>query len=97
MSKTTQKLLAALSMVPFSIAWSAYVLVIMWEWFVVPLGVQSISMGHAYGLTVLLALASGKAYQTSDEESLLKIAISAALTPLFTLLFGYTAHVWMGW
>ena len=37
------------------IAFAAFVLSILWSWFIVPLGVPAISIAHAFGLQVLVA------------------------------------------
>ncbi len=37
-------------------AWKAFVLSIVWGWFVVPLGAPAIGVLHAYGLMLMLSL-----------------------------------------
>jgi hypothetical protein len=70
-------------------------MVIMWDWFVLPLGASSISMSHACGLSLLLLLAFGAAHRTVGEghcHSVYRMCVFSVLVPLFILIFGAVAH-----
>ena len=45
--------------IPFSIMWRGYVLSIMWVWFVVPFGVDPLSVAHLIGLSITVGMFSG--------------------------------------
>lgn len=49
------------------VAWRAYVLKIMWGWFVVPLGVPAITVPIAYGLTLVVSMFRPSSYP--DDET----------------------------
>lgn len=99
------KFLGALVLFAISAALSAYTLMMLWSWFLVPLGVMSIGMVHAYGLSILIKYATmqgsdilvlGKnkegssGYISNPEVTVMNIVLSLVL-----LGFGYTAVQFM--
>ena len=69
---------------------NGFVLSIMWEWFVVPLGVEPVSLAHAIGITFIMNLLA----KSVDKESLKKEDINKSYCrdfckPILTLLFGW--------
>jgi len=62
--KTTDGLLALLLFVP-AIAWGGFVVMKLWNWFVAPLGVTTLTLWWAVGLDVL---ASFVVFKTRDRE-----------------------------
>jgi len=44
-----------------------YVLVDLWEWFMVPLGLPRVGMAHALGIALLIELVAGS-HEDDDEE-----------------------------
>ena len=73
---------------------NAFALTKMWGWFIVPLGVASIGMAHAWGLTMLISWLTNHSYKTSDDQGLGVLVGKAIIYPLFVLLFGSLAF-WM--
>lgn len=75
--------------------WWAYVLSILWTWFVVPLGVKAISIAHAYGLTLVVSgLMSSRGLElnsTKDKSSYANSLAFSIIAPAVLLLFGYVA------
>lgn len=73
--------------------WWAYVVAILWNWFVVPLGLQAISTAHAYGLTLVVsAVMSTRGLNldgSKDKESNFQPIVFAILAPAMLLLFGW--------
>lgn len=49
-------------LIPFLILWQTLALWLLWHWFLFPLGVPGISMGHAFGLNVLVKFATADAH-----------------------------------
>lgn len=99
------KFLGGLVLFAISATLSAYTLMMLWTWFLVPLGVASIGMIHAYGLSILVKYATmqgsdilvvGKnkkgavGYFSSSEISVMNIVLSLVLLGL-----GFTAAQFM--
>lgn len=99
------KFLGGVVLFTISATLSAYTLMMLWTWFLVPLGVVSIGMVHAYGLSILIKYAtmqgsdmlviSGNkkedgAYVSNSELALLNIVLSIVLLGL-----GFTASLFM--
>lgn len=91
-------ILVALISYPFLWAWSGWVLMVLWWWFVVPLGAPEVSMAQGVGLAALVMLVRGhrKADGTEDlTEDLPGIIARGALIPAYILLVGWVAHWFM--
>ena len=58
--KTLLGCVAVLFMLPFSIAWKAFVAVQLWGWFLVPLGAPRVGLAHAVGLMLVATMATVK-------------------------------------
>lgn len=98
------KFLGGLVLFAISATLSAYTLMMLWAWFLVPLGVASIGMVHAYGLSILIKYATmqgsdilvlsknkeGSGYVSSPEIAALNIVLSIVLLGL-----GFTAAQFM--
>lgn len=75
--------------------WWGYAIHVLWAWFVVPMGVSSISIAQAYGLSVLVSLFMntrgldvGK--EKTSDEWVVSVTIGV-LMPAVALLFGWIA------
>ena len=96
MDKLGVAMLAGLALVGVMILlalFGAFTISTLWSWFVVPFGVQTISLAHAYGLSVLASvfmstrgLNNTKAADTLTQGVMLNI---------FALLFGFIAVQFM--
>ena len=85
--------------IPIAILWKAYVLSVLWGWFVVPLGVPPISIAWAYGLSCIVGLFWYNALSSDSTETGLAKAFSGLLkvilVPLLALFFGWIAYGFM--
>jgi hypothetical protein len=93
-----KKLIAALvafAAILVAAPWAAYVLTVVWGWFVVPLGAPAIGKAHAYGLMVVFGMFRNREPECEEESLTTSIGI-ALLAPALTLLIGYIAHRLMG-
>lgn len=80
--------------IPIGMA-QAYVLMSLWGWFVVPLGVAALGFWHAFGLSILIHFVQKQNY-VSDEESVLgKVVLKWLLGLVGAYGFGYVAHLLM--
>lgn len=91
-------LILLLMIVPSAIV-RGFVLMKMWLWFIVPLGVNAISITHAIGLATLAGLlthqSTGKELE-KDQGKLIGSAIGEGfLAPLLILLMGYVIKSFM--
>lgn len=72
-----------------------FVLSYLWQWFAVPFGLPEISVIHAWGLSMLVALLTYETpYQGPAEEAKYKL-IGHILSPFVLLLAGYILSHYM--
>ena len=79
-------------LVPANIIARAFVLAKLWAWFVVPLGVASISMSHTYGLSLIptaLLLGISTEPDGPTRDAVKKSFIRAFFIYPFLLLLGW--------
>ena len=69
----------------------AFVLSVLWGWFVVPLGVAKIGMAHAYGLSLIPTTILGVRGLYAPEDKRTESVASALIMPAAALLFGWIA------
>lgn len=81
-------LLAIVMVVAISI-YHAFVIQILWGWYVVPLGVPSISVAHAFGLSCLAGVF--RRYSKDGQADLYMTVVG----PLFLLAAGAVAKQWI--
>jgi mannose/fructose/N-acetylgalactosamine-specific phosphotransferase system component IIC len=90
--------LLALALVPFGILLNAFVLTQLWHWFVVPFGIMTLSMAHAYGIAILIRLFTyhhNYAKEKTGNDALVDSIIAMFMAPLFAWGFGAIAHSFM--
>jgi hypothetical protein len=100
--KTTLAILAIIAVVILALGaigvlavYWAWALSILWGWFLVPLGVKSIGVAHAYGFTCVTGLILGtrglNANKAEDKDAWKSQIVVYLLSPLVALGFGYIA------
>lgn len=62
------KLLLLLPLVVGGLLLNAYFLLLLWHWFIVPLGVREITFWHSAGLSSLLSYLRDSWHKSQDEE-----------------------------
>lgn len=78
-----------------------YVLVKMWTWFVVPLGVVGIGLAHAIGISTIITFLTHKpsSEEREDERSLTAKIVAKSLEGVFIIGFmwaiGAAVHAFM--
>lgn len=94
--KTWSDLRDALLAMALTLPFRAYVMLTIWEWFVVPLGVPAIGFWHAMGLWVLGHVISGKGGGKPPKDGVWTIV--GRYVPFTLMMWGIAAlaHVWMG-
>ncbi|WP_391559234.1 hypothetical protein [Robertmurraya sp.] len=99
---TALKILAIIAIVVLAIVaigllavYWAWALSILWGWFLVPLGVKSIGVAHAYGFTCITGLILGtrglNTNKTEDKDAWKSQIVVYLLSPILALGFGYIA------
>lgn len=68
---------------------------VVWGWFMVPLGVNSIGAAHAIGLSTLISFFVDRPDKKSDDEKLWARVAAAVLTPLILLAIGWLCRAAM--
>lgn len=96
--KNLYKFIFILMLLPISIYFWAQAYYAVWAWFAVPLGAPTVSMAHAYGLSLLLRTFTYQVQHT-DVES--EGAVSRAITygvvmPWLCIFTGYVIVHWIG-
>ena len=88
MDKVGVALVAGIGLVAVMIVlalFGAFTISTLWAWFVVPLGVKSIGMAHAYGLSVIVSVFMGSRGLGGETSAVL---IQGVLINIFALIFG---------
>ena len=77
--------------------YNAWVLSILWGWFIVPLGVKSLSIAHAYGVTLVagLFLSTRGIKENKNQDDWISSLITWLILPLAALFFGWIAVSFM--
>lgn len=85
--------LGAITALALFAIYNAWVLSILWAWFIVPLGVKSLSIAHAYGLTLVtgLILSNRGIKENKNQDDWISSVITWLLIPLVALFFGWIA------
>lgn len=96
MDKLGVAMIAGLALVGVMILlalFGAFTISTLWGWFVVPFGVQTISLAHAYGLSVLASvfMSTRGLSNTKAVDALL----SGVMLNVFALIFGFIAVQFM--
>ena len=73
--------------------YNAWVLTILWGWFIVPLGVKALSIAHAYGFTLVTGLILGNrgVKENKNKEDWTGSIVTWLLLPAIALFFGWIA------
>lgn len=73
--------------------YNAWVLTILWGWFIVPLGVKGLGIAHAYGFTLVigLILSNRGIKENKGKDDWVGSIITWLLLPLIALFFGWIA------
>lgn len=89
-NKSTSKLwdlLLSLALLPFE----GWVIKLMWGWFIVPLGVMSITIWHAIGIDAIVSYFTFSLSRKGDSD----IFWARPLRELLFLLFAFVVHLLM--
>ena len=80
-----------------SVLIAAWAFQTLWIWFIVPLGVSSISMAHAYGIMLVFSILkiSPKDFDTKDKKEAKPFSDYVEKLCIYTLV--YLVAVGMGW
>ena len=95
------KFMGKLSVALLSMAWSGYVLSILWGWFIVPFFLlPSLPIAYAIGLRLIalsFARVSAKDVDNNDEvkDSYMKTVVIAVLLPAYCLFFGWVVTLFI--
>jgi len=105
MTPASKILIALVFMVPLfllNVFWGAYVSSTLWDWFLGPLGVATITYWHAVGIgTALAAFLGQRGLPTNDDDhsdeqffmGLFRAFFYAIFIPALCLVFGWIAHI----
>ena len=94
----TEALLAVFVVIGTAVGITIYysmVVVVLWGWFIVPLGLPPITISHAIGLTVILNMFRSVEAKAKDEDWQ-QTLLTGLTKPLFALAIGYIAKSLMG-
>lgn len=70
----------------------AFTISTLWAWFMVPLGVKSVGLAHAYGLSILVQVFMSTRGLATDTKN---VIVQGVVLNIFALLFGYIAVSFM--
>ena len=92
---------ATIGVATLAVIMRAWVLTILWGWFIVPMGAGALSIGAAIGISVIVGMFTQHLQQDKAEEvktvgGLVSHVVSRAfLAPLVSLLIGWIATSFM--
>jgi hypothetical protein len=89
------KIFFLLMLIPFGLWLRALVLVDLWVWFAVPLGVMAIGKAHAYGLCVLFTMFEGYRHNPDEDNSMGAVIVGTVVFPLVVWFFGWLMKEFM--
>lgn len=96
--KVAMGCLLVLALLPFGVAFRAFVLSRLWAWFLVPLGVPALAVGHALGLIALAVLVMPGRTRPDTRpafDQVLDTVTLGFLLPAMCWLFGWVGSLWM--
>lgn len=73
---------------------NGFVIKIMWPWFITPLGIDSISIAHAIGLTAISTFFHSKKDEARSDK-LWENVLDVFARPVILFLFGYVVQLFM--
>jgi hypothetical protein len=90
-----QRLSLILLTTPFTWAFRAFIMIDLWLWFIVPLGVAEVGMAHMYGITLVGNLVSGLMTSSSEDKPVLEIVFTSVFISLCFWGIAAIAHSFM--
>jgi hypothetical protein len=81
-------ILIVLLIIPLTLL-RGWILLIFWNWFILPLGAPHISLFHSLGISLVLNYMIDNENKTKDVEDKVELAISLISRPFFILLLGW--------
>ena len=94
LGKTVAAILIIIGLLFIAIPYYGWAIATLWEWFVVPLGMPSLSWPHAYGLSVLIGFVTIITPHETKGETLRQL-ILFFLKPVAAVFFGWVARFFM--
>jgi hypothetical protein len=73
----------------------AYVLVKLWAWFMVPLGIFEIGYAHAIGISLVVGFLTSQYIPAKDKDNKWAAAAHTFLTPIMVLFIGWITTKFM--
>ena len=73
--------------------WRAFVLSVLWGWFLVPMGAPAIGVALAYGLLLVVEVAKPA---RPDPDNVAETLVFSALLNALVLATGYLVHLILG-
>lgn len=84
-------IIGLLLLIPVFATVGGFLLMTLWGWFIVPLGVVALSLPHAIGVGIIFSLFKNNI----REKDLEKVVLENMLFLAGTFLFGYVVHLFM--
>lgn len=84
--ETTGKVLVGAIMLLVTILMTAYTFATLWGLFIVPLGLQAISVAHAYGISLIVGLFKINPYKRNKEPPTWEDFVAAVFVVIFICL-----------
>lgn len=72
-----------------------FVLSVLWDWFMVPLGVAEIGIAWAIGLSLIVGFFTSHLYSGENKKDAGEIVVGGIFNSLFALFLGWIIHLFM--
>lgn len=87
------KFIGTIAVIAFLAVFGGFTISVLWGWFIVPLGVVSLSIPHAIGINTTLGVFQIRA--TKEEVKIEDAVIKAISFYVAALIIGYITHLFM--
>lgn len=89
-------LICELLLLPVSIAMRGWSIMLLWAWFIVPLGVGPVGWAHAFGLSIFAAMfVREKPTEEEGGARVLESLTKGVLGPVFVVGIGWIVSHWV--
>ena len=78
----------------YSVVAQGFVISWLWEWYIVPLGMSSLTLIHAYGISLILYVTTHQhtVYKNANNELSGEKITTGLIAPWWALLIGWILH-----
>ena len=93
MNNDSWKILSVILLIPISVTLRGIAVALLWGWFLTPLGLPTISIPLAIGISLLVGYLTGN--YKEDAEDIGEAVLDAILAPIFVIIVGFIISLFL--